>query len=383
MTKILCIEDEGALRSDICEELRDNGYDVIEAANGADGLNLIRTEEPDLVLCDIRMPVMDGYELLAKVRESYGKWASVPFLFLTAYGEREDVLNGLGQGADDYLIKPVDYDLLLMRVKTMLRHITRVTDNVKNDQRNLQKELNRAHNMQRDLLPSRETERVLELAYQIRLTSHYEPSTELGGDIWGVQLVSANKVMFYLVDFSGHGIAAAMNTFRLHSRIDSEPIEEHQSPKEYLEKLNLWLCEHLQTGQYATVLLCVVDFYAQKLNYAAAGATAPIRIIAKANDIEVGLGKGVPLGVSKDARYENRNFDFKPGDGVFLYSDALIEHGRKENLDLGREGVEKLVLQVTDVKGDLIVDDILAPFLSTAPRPLSDDLTAVCCVWKG
>jgi phosphoserine phosphatase RsbU/P len=245
----------------------------------------------------------------------------------------------------------------------------------------LQKELERAHNMQRDLLPSRETERVLERAYNIRLTSHYEPSSQLGGDIWGVQLISNNRFMFYLVDFSGHGVSAALNTFRLHSRIESEPIAD-QRPGEYLESLNLWLCDHLATGQYATTLLGVVDFEEQTFEYAAAGSTAPMRVNSKSQSVEIGSGKGLPLGVSKKAAYENRSFRFCPGDGIFLYSDALVEHGRKDHMDLGRDGVEQLLLNVADMSSDLIVDDILAPFLAMAPRPLSDDLTAVCCVWK-
>lgn len=381
MTKVLCIEDEEDLLFDICAELRDAGYEVVSADNGADGLRLIRSEIPDIVLCDIRMPIMDGYELLSIIRASKDDWSCTPFIFLTAYGEREDMLRGLRAGADDFLTKPIDYDVMLMRVETSLRQVERIKEQIKVKQQGLTKELMRALNMQRDLLPSRETERVLERAYNIRLTSHYEPSTEVGGDIWGIQLISSMKFMLYLVDFSGHGIAAAMNTFRMHSKIDSGPIT-NETPKEYLEYLNQWLCEHMQTGQYATVLIGVVDFENEVFEYAAAGSTAPIRINSMEQSVEVGSGKGVPLGISKKAVYENRQLPFKMGDGIFLYSDALVEHGRKEKLDLGHAGVEKLVLQVASMTNDLIVEDILAPFLSVAPRPLNDDLTAVCCIWK-
>lgn len=173
MSKVLCIEDEEDLLFDICAELRDAGYEVLSTNNGADGLRLIRSEIPDIVLCDIRMPIMDGYELLSIVRASKDDWSCIPFIFLTAYGEREDMLRGLRAGADDYLIKPIDYDLLLMRVATSLRQVERIKELVKLKQQGLNKELMRALNMQRDLLPSRETERILERAYNIRLTSHY------------------------------------------------------------------------------------------------------------------------------------------------------------------------------------------------------------------
>ncbi|SCA56928.1 Putative two-component response regulator (fragment) [Candidatus Terasakiella magnetica] len=223
---------------------------------------------------------------------------------------------------------------------------------------------------------------MLERAFQIRLTSHYEPSTELGGDIWGVHLISHSKVMFYLVDFSGHGIAAAMNTFRLHSKIDSEPIGE-ATPREYLEHLNQWLCTQLQTGQYATVALGVMDFEKSRFDYSAAGSTAPIRIDHKHKKIEVGSGKGIPLGMSPKAKYEDRSMEFNVGDGLFMYSDALIEHGRKEGLALGRDGVENLVLKALSEQDEIEMGELMEPFISKAPRPLSDDLTAFCCVWQG
>jgi sigma-B regulation protein RsbU (phosphoserine phosphatase) len=381
MANILCVEDETLLRKDIAEELRDHGHDVVEAADGAQALDLIRTEDFDLVVSDIRMPIMDGYQLLEHVREGHGNWANVPFLFLTAFGEREDMLKGLASGADDYITKPVDYDMLLARISSMLRHVNRASEQVRTDQRKMQKELNRAHKMQRDLLPSDELKRVLERAYNIRLTSHYEPSTELGGDIWGVQLISASKVMFYLIDFAGHGIAAAMNTFRIHSHIDTEPLTT-EAPNEYLERLNDWLKGHMQTGQYATVTLGIVDFERQVFEYASAGSTSPVRIMAQEKDVQIGFSKGVPLGLVRGTKYELRTLDFNPGDALFLYSDALLEHGRKEDRQLGRDGLEKMIRRYVETEEPMVTSGILEPFLTNASRPLSDDLTAFCCFWK-
>ncbi|MDV7339243.1 SpoIIE family protein phosphatase [Terasakiella sp. A23] len=379
MVKIICIEDEEILRFDICDELREAGYDVYDAADGQQGLHLIQTQCPDLVLCDIRMPVMGGYELLSKVRQSDAPWGTVPFLFLTAYGERDDMIKGLTEGADDFLTKPIDYEVLLARIETSLRQVKRVKDLEKRSFKEMETELNRAHEMQRDLLPSNDMQRAIELAYNLKLTSHYEPSRDLGGDIWGVHMISPQKVMIYLVDFSGHGVAAAMNTFRLSSKMDSDPIGE-ETPAEYLGKLNKWLCEQLQTGQYATVLLGVLDVEQQSFEYAAAGTTTPIRLNRQKAEIEIGCGKGVPLGMMKSAVYENRRLEIRNDDAIFLFSDALLEHGRKEKLNLGQDGVEKLLRQTVQSSDTWDVEGILTPFLAQAPRPLDDDLTAVCCV---
>ncbi|WP_417790228.1 PP2C family protein-serine/threonine phosphatase [Terasakiella pusilla] len=381
MFKILCIEDEDNLRRDICEELRDTGYEVIEAADGVEGLHLLQTQRPDLVLCDIRMPRMDGHELLSKVRTCNAQWGNVPFIFLTAFGERDDMLKGLRDGADDFLTKPIDFDVLLVRVETCLRQVRRVTSHAQNSHDEIKKEMERAHTMQSDLLPCQKTIKDVEEKGGLEISSHYEPSTELGGDMWGVHLLGPDKVMFYLVDFSGHGISAAMNTFRLHSKIDSDPIGD-KSPAAYLTHLNHWMCNQLQTGQFATVLLGVFDRKAGYFDYAAAGARSPIRISFSDYSIEVGNGKGVPLGIAQNAVYEDRRMKLSPLDKLFFYSDALIEHGRKENLSLGQDGLETMLLNLAQSKKNITVEDILAPFVAVAPKPLDDDLTAICINWK-
>ena len=89
-TLILCVEDEADIRSDIVEELRDAGYETVEAANGREGLEAIEKRIPDLVLCDITMPQMNGYEMLAALRAKEPKYADLPFVFLSALADRKD-----------------------------------------------------------------------------------------------------------------------------------------------------------------------------------------------------------------------------------------------------------------------------------------------------
>ena len=128
MTKILCIEDEAPLREDIVEELRDAGYETIEATNGRDGLDAIVEHAPDLVLCDVAMPVMDGHALVTTLREKYSLYADLPFIFLSALADRTDVIAGKKLGADDYLTKPIDFELLLATVEARLRQVSRMQE---------------------------------------------------------------------------------------------------------------------------------------------------------------------------------------------------------------------------------------------------------------
>lgn len=126
MTKILCVEDEAGLRADIVEELEDAGYATFEASNGVEGLEAILKFKPDLVLCDITMPGMSGHELLTQLRTDHPEFRSLPFLFLSALANRNDILTGMGLGADDYLTKPVDFDILLATVSSRLEQVERM-----------------------------------------------------------------------------------------------------------------------------------------------------------------------------------------------------------------------------------------------------------------
>ncbi len=128
---ILCVEDEADLRGDIAEELEAAGYRVLEAANGAEAISLLENERPDLVLCDITMPGLGGYDVLKAIREQ-GDMADVPFIFLTALAERNDVLVGKQAGADDYLVKPIDYEILLATIAARLNQVARVQNSAVN-----------------------------------------------------------------------------------------------------------------------------------------------------------------------------------------------------------------------------------------------------------
>jgi DNA-binding response OmpR family regulator/DNA-binding CsgD family transcriptional regulator len=122
---ILCIEDEEDLRVDIADELAAANYNVLQAANGAEALKVLEKQRPDLVLCDITMPGLGGYDVLKAMRDQ-GGLSDVPFIFLTALADRNDVLVGKQAGADDYLVKPIDYDMLLATIHTRLNQVSRI-----------------------------------------------------------------------------------------------------------------------------------------------------------------------------------------------------------------------------------------------------------------
>src|SRR6187402_504415 len=117
--KILIIEDQAPMRRNIGLMLQMEGYEVVSAENGRIGLELARKEKPDLILCDVMMPEVDGYGVVQALRED-AAFATTPFIFLTAKSDRADIRAGMNFGADDYLTKPVIRDDLLAAVQTRL-----------------------------------------------------------------------------------------------------------------------------------------------------------------------------------------------------------------------------------------------------------------------
>jgi DNA-binding response OmpR family regulator len=123
--KILCIEDDRETATLIAEELVERGYDVHLAHDGREGFAAILKQMPDLVLSDISMPVMSGFELLERLTATAPRFGNMPFVFLTALTDRDNELKGRQLGADDYITKPIDFDLLDAIIRARLAGVAR------------------------------------------------------------------------------------------------------------------------------------------------------------------------------------------------------------------------------------------------------------------
>jgi len=123
--KILCIEDDRGTAALIVEELIDRGFEVSIAHDGRSGLAAILKNMPDLVLSDISMPVMSGFELLERLTALEPRFARMPFIFLTALTDRDNELKGRQLGADDYVTKPIDFDMLTTIINARLAGVAR------------------------------------------------------------------------------------------------------------------------------------------------------------------------------------------------------------------------------------------------------------------
>lgn len=248
----------------------------------------------------------------------------------------------------------------------------------------LEQELNVGRDMQAALMPSQAQLRSMEEAFDCRFDAHFETSSELGGDFWGLRRIDEHRLGIFLVDFSGHGVGAALNTFRLHSLMAELPAPT--SPAAHLDTLNRLLVDLIPRGQFATMFYGIMDTKADSITYSAAAAPSPLIGMADGEDIFVAEACGKPLGISADAKYTDRHLAFPNGAFLFLYSDALIE-GRDEHGDmLGTEGLSSLLSNISKERSagksakkssGSPLGGVLDQFNARSSLPLQDDLTAI------
>ena len=119
MSTILLLEDHPLIRENLAEMLMMNSFEVIECANGNEGLLALKEKLPDLIICDIMMPELDGYEFLIEIKKNK-RTSKIPFIYLSAKTEKKEMQIGINLGADAYLTKPFDQDELMAKIKSYL-----------------------------------------------------------------------------------------------------------------------------------------------------------------------------------------------------------------------------------------------------------------------
>jgi DNA-binding response OmpR family regulator len=123
--KILCIEDDRDMAVSVAEEFVKRGFEVTIAQDGQQGFVEVLKEKPDLVLCNTNIPTMSGFEVLERLTEIAPRFGRIPFIFLTALADRDNELKGRRLGADDYVTKPIDFEMLAAIVDARLAGVAR------------------------------------------------------------------------------------------------------------------------------------------------------------------------------------------------------------------------------------------------------------------
>ncbi len=373
--KILIVDDMDLTRKMIASSLAKGGFSNFQYAEDGDhALKVIAQDQPDLVILDLNMPKMSGYEV-CKILRADPATQGLPILVQSASEAPEERVQVFASGATDFVSKPINKSELLARVSMHIENKFLIED-LSAFKSHIGDELLLARSMQKELLPQRAFLREIEVRGNLRIENYYRASFELGGDLWGCWRVGENRIGIYILDIVGHGVGAALNTFRIHATM-ARFQELRVDPALFMNQLNGELFETLPTGQFATMFYCVLDIDSGDITYAGAGAPRPL-IIGVDHGVRMLDSDGVPIGIIKTPDYRNKTATLSKGETLMCYSDVLIETRDDVGEIMGQDGFAAHVSDISRrVERNILISNVLKEFFDVLKGDLPDDLTAV------
>ena len=378
---ILVIDDDDIVRESIVAYLAQCGFRVLEAENGKQGLATFHELKPNLILCDLRMPQMDGMAVLRSVRSDS---PDTPFIVVSGAGVMADVVEALRLGASDFITKPiVDLEVLEYAINRALESAQLAEDN-KRYRESLEKAI---HSLEHSLHLLREDQKAGRkvqmkmlpqepLDYKgYRIDHHIIPSLYLSGDFVDYFLLNDNRIAFYLADVSGHGASSAFITVLL-KHMSISLLQEYQShgskmrvkPSHVLNYINKSL---LQTdlGKHVTVFGGIVDIEKSTLTYSF-GGHYPLPILATESDARFIEGQGLPLGLFEDASFEDVTIELPSKFTLTVFSDGILEVLPEKNLQ-DKENNLLSVLRDNASSVEAIVERLNLKSINEAPDDIA------------
>ena len=355
--RLLVIDDDDKVRKSICVFLEDSGFTVIEAENGTVGVELYCSEKPDLVLCDLRLPDVDGLEVIRNVAADN---SNTPVIVISGYREIDDVVEALRLGASDYLLKPIkDLEVLEHSVRRSLKQAALVTENAQYSLRleDTNKQLRRSLDLlQVDQQAGRHVQARLLPKTPFEIPSFVckhkiVPSLYLSGDFVDYWKLEDGELMFYIADVSGHGSSSAFVTvllMYLAKDIVRRQLEEHGevSAAAVLTRLNKEI-SRANLQKHVTVFIGILDGRRQLLSYSVAGHY-PMPIIGNGEQYEYLEGRSFPIGINEETVYADAQLQFSDNFSINLFSDGVLELIDLPNL---KEKESRLLSIVANSKG--------------------------------
>ena len=335
-TRILIIDDEPLIQEMLATYLEDSGFVVTRADNGQTGLELIQRDPPDLVLCDLRMPGLDGLQVLAAVTQDHPE---LPILVVSGLGRLSDAIQALKLGAWDYVTKPIEDMAILEHAiqhaleRARLRQENRkYRENLEAANAQLEQTLRRlredeaaARQIQFQLLPANG-----KCYRNYCFSRHLLTSQSLSGDFVDYFAIDGEHIGFYIADVSGHGVSSAFVTVMLKSYMGRyRELHRQQrdrgilNPAETLSRLNREVCSY-RLDKYLTMFYGVIDWANDQLCYSS-GGQFPFPILFDGHQACYLGQKSLPVGLFDFASYQNETLVLPHQFALAMISDGIFE----------------------------------------------------------
>lgn len=358
---LLIVDDNLASCEMLSRSFRQRGYRVTVGADGDRALELLRAGSFDLILLDITMPGTNGFHVLRAVRALYPATA-LPVIMVTAHDRSDDIVAALDLGANDYVVKPYDFLVVLARARTQLALKRTVEQQTALEQalpqrneelavanrrlgaayQRMKRDLRAAARIQEALLP-----KAPPAVAGARFAWGFEPCEELAGDTLNIVPLDRGHVGLYLLDVSGHGVAAALLSVALSqllapTRDEASVLLRHcpgeeaaVPPAEVAAPLSRRFPWNPDTEQYFTLSYGVLNHATGEFRYVCAGHPGPLYVppdgapaFLEAPSLPIGLGEG---------RYVERALRLAPGGRLYLYSDGITDGLNAAEEPFGKE----------------------------------------------
>ena len=326
--KILVVDDTPE-NLDVVKGILKEDYTLFLAVNGNLALKIAKAQKPDLILLDIMMPEIDGYEVLRRLKQDE-EINSIPVIFLTAKTEIEDERKGLELGAVDYIMKPISPPILSARIRTQLR-LKQINQELVNEihermrvQEMLQRDLNEAAEYVKALLPNPIQEE------KVTIDWRFEPCSSLGGDAFGYHWIDDDNLAIYLIDVAGHGVGAALLSASVINTLRSKTLPDtnfHQ-PSQVLFALNKAFPDEQNNYMFFTMWYGVFNKADATLTYSSGGHPPAFLLndeVKEADKVNPLQTRGIAIGTFPEFQFQQDTARIEAPSRLYIFSDGVFE----------------------------------------------------------
>lgn len=383
---VLVVDDDPTVIAALRCVLSNAGYAVAAFTSGAEAMTGIELMRPRLLILDVRMPGLGGLAVCRQLRANPAT-AMLPVLFLSSHAAEDARIEGLHAGGLDYLSKCCSYEEIVARVHSHLR-MASIADRLAEHHARLEvasdavsHELRSASRVQELLLPARDIgDDAVQFAWRCI------QKNELGGDSVNILRLPNGMYALYVLDASGHGIAASLQSFTascfttalLGNLVSGSTREQAPSPAAVLNDLNRVFLGVGPAGTFVTAVVGVLNPADKEFVFAAAGHPGPIHLRAEGS-ARIMDASGPPIGIG-DFRYVNTVVPLSAGDRLLLYSDGAYEQRNDDGMSFGQARLKQLIAQYRAQPAEGAIDGVVQTITQwRGSRTIDDDISLLAC----
>ena len=373
---VLVVDDNDINRDVLSRRLQRQGHSVAVAENGAEALQMIEARQFDLVLLDIVMPEMNGYQVLERLKAD-GRWREIPVIMISALDELESIVRCIELGAEDYLPKPFNSVLLRARIgacleKKRLREAQLAQQRAEEER--IKREWEMAAKVQQRLL----LERPPEIA-GLELAGTCFPIREVGGDYYDFIDLDDCQLGLAVADVAGKGLPAALLASTVQASLRSQARQSLGHLPKLIASLNDLLHSWTESNKFVTLFYAQFDIEQRLLRYVNAGHNPPLllRPGAAAAMSQLGTG-GLPLGIFQGVTYTEQILQMQIGDVLVAYTDGVTDALNPENEEFDEARLQAVITAGAHLSANELIEKIVASVHEWCRGvPQTDDLTVL------